>query len=112
MLSAGEDRTKSGSLESHACGTDDEPHGFLVELKLVGVDDGIELCSIVAAAGQRDLDKFAGLVRDDSLRVQPLPNRIDNGESVGEAWGEFVGDETAPISLRQLGTILQAPAKE
>ena len=30
--------------EAHACGRDDEPHGFLVELKLVGVHDGIELC--------------------------------------------------------------------
>ena len=30
--------------ESHACGRDDEPHGFLVKLKLVGVHDGIELC--------------------------------------------------------------------
>lgn len=84
-----------------------------MELALVGGGDGVEACSIVGAARQHDLDTLRRLTHHPSVRrVAPLPDRVADRKSVGEARRDLAGNETPPGSLAYTHTIADIAAEQ
>src|SRR2546430_948652 len=100
-------------LEPHAGRRDDQPHGLLLELQLVGLDDGVDLRPVVFARGQYDLDDLGCLVHDSATPlITPLPGRVDDGESLGEARRNLARHKTDEVGLADAGAVLNIAAEQ